>query len=52
MTGATRQISGTQDKKLLVFDFLQDIQSWHSSLDLTVQTSFRAALFPHRAGDL
>jgi TonB dependent receptor len=40
VTGVTRQISNVQDKKLVV-DILQDIQSWNSSLDLTVQTSFQ-----------
>lgn len=44
VTGATRQISSTQDK-LLVTDFLQDIQAWHSSLDLTVQTGFQRPYF-------
>ncbi len=44
VTGATRQISGTQNR-LLVFDFLEDIQSWHSSLDLTIQTGFERPYF-------
>ncbi len=44
VTGVTRQISNVQDKKLVV-DILQDIQSWNSSLDLTVQTSFQKPYF-------
>ncbi|HEY2836722.1 MAG TPA: TonB-dependent receptor [Rhizomicrobium sp.] len=39
VTGAIRQISGVQDRKL-VFNFLQDIPDWHSSLELTAQTAF------------
>ncbi len=44
VTGATRQISGTQDK-LLQVDVLQDIQSWDSSLDLTIQSAFQRPTF-------
>ena len=44
VTGATRQISGVQDRKL-VFDFLQDIPSWHSSLELGMQTGFKRPNF-------
>ena len=44
VTGQIRQISGVQDKKL-VFNFLQDIPSWHSSLQLTMQTGFKRPNF-------
>ena len=44
VTGATRQISGVQDKKLVV-DILQDIRSWNSSLDLTFQAAFQKPYF-------
>ena len=44
VTGAIRQISGTQDRHL-VTDLLQDIQAWHSSLDLTLQTAFQRPYF-------
>jgi outer membrane receptor protein involved in Fe transport len=44
VTGAIRQISGNQDRHLVI-DLLQDIQAWHSSLDLTVQTAFQRPYF-------
>ena len=44
VTGETRQISGVQDHKL-VFNFLQDIQAWDSSVELTMQTSFKRPNF-------
>jgi hypothetical protein len=44
VTGVTRQISAVQDKKLVI-DILQDIQSWNSSLDLALQTSFQKPYF-------
>ena len=44
VTGAIRQISGVQDKKL-VFNLLQDIPSLHSSLELTAQTGFQRPNF-------
>jgi len=44
VTGQIRQISGVQDRKL-VFNFLQDIPSWHSSLQLTMQTGFKRPNF-------
>ncbi len=44
VTGAIRQISATQDRKLVV-DLLQDIPSWHSSLDLSIQTAFQKPFF-------
>lgn len=44
VTGEIRQISGVQDRKL-VFNFLQDIPSWHSSLQLTMQTAFKRPNF-------
>ena len=40
VTGEIRQISNQQDRKL-VFNFLQDIPAWHSSLELTMQTAFK-----------
>ncbi|MEO7054250.1 MAG: TonB-dependent receptor, partial [Rhizomicrobium sp.] len=40
VTGEIRQISGVQDRKL-VFNFLQDIPAWHSSVQLTMQTAFK-----------
>jgi outer membrane receptor protein involved in Fe transport len=44
VTGAIRQISSVQDRKL-VFHFLQDIPAWHSSLDLAMQTAFKRPNF-------
>lgn len=44
VTGEIRQISDVQDRKL-VFNFLQDIPSWHSSLELTMQTAFKRPNF-------
>ena len=44
VTGVTRLFSNVQDKKLVV-DLLQDIQSWNSSLDLTLQASFQKPYF-------
>jgi outer membrane receptor protein involved in Fe transport len=44
VTGEIRQISGVQDRKL-VFNFLQDIPAWHSSLTLTMQTAFKRPNF-------
>jgi len=40
VSGEIRQISNQQDRKL-VFNFLQDIPAWHSSLELTMQTAFK-----------
>jgi len=40
VTGEIRQISNVQDRKL-VFNFLQDIPAWHSSVTLTMQTAFK-----------
>lgn len=40
VTGEIRQISNQQNRKL-VFNFLQDIPAWHSSLELTMQTAFK-----------
>lgn len=40
VTGEIRQISNQQDRKL-VFNFLQDIPAWHSSVTLTMQTAFK-----------
>ncbi|MEP6831679.1 MAG: TonB-dependent receptor [Rhizomicrobium sp.] len=44
VTGQIRQISGVQDRKL-VFNFLQDIPAWHSSIELTTQTAFKRPNF-------
>ena len=44
VTGETRQISNTQDRKLVVH-FLEDIQAWHSSLDFQIQTAFQRPNF-------
>ena len=44
VTGEIRQISDVQDRKL-VFHFLQDIPSWHSSLELAMQTAFKRPNF-------
>jgi outer membrane receptor protein involved in Fe transport len=44
VTGAVRQISNTQDRHVAV-DLLQDIQAWHSSLDLTFQAAFQKPYF-------
>lgn len=44
VTGEIRQISDQQDRKL-VFNFLQDIPDWHSSVTLTMQTGFKRPNF-------
>lgn len=44
VTGEIRQISNQQDRKL-VFNFLQDIPDWHSSIELTMQTAFKRPNF-------
>ena len=44
VTGEIRQISNQQDRKL-VFNFLQDIPDWHSSVTLTMQTAFKRPNF-------
>ena len=44
VTGRIRQISNTQDRTLRIH-FLEDIQAWHSSLDLTIQTGFQRPNF-------
>jgi hypothetical protein len=44
VTGEIRQISNLQDRKL-VFRFLQDVPSWHSSLELDMQTAFKRPNF-------
>jgi hypothetical protein len=44
VTGAIRQISGTQDR-LLSINVLQDIASWNSSITLTFQTAFQRPYF-------
>ena len=44
VTGEIRQISNQSDRKL-VFNFLQDIPAWHSSVTLTMQTAFKRPNF-------
>ena len=44
VTSEIRQISNQQDRKL-VFNFLQDIPDWHSSVTLTAQTAFKRTNF-------
>ena len=44
VTGQIRQISGAQDRTLQ-FEFLEDIPSWQSTLDIVMQTAFERPYF-------